>query len=395
MVQLVEILFLLPLGILILHLFVITLLAFGAKVPRPITGPRKRRFAVVVPAHNEEKVLGRTLASMDAIEYPREFYDVVVVADNCSDATVQVASRSGAIVLERVDPALRGKGHALRWCFDRLLAAGKQYDAFVVVDADSVVSQNILSVFDHYLSQGKKALQASDLIAPQPGVWNIEAVRLAFFLHNYVRPLGRSVFRGHVGAMGNGMCFVREAFDTVPWNAYSQGEDLEYGLNLLLKGITMEFAPEALVLASMPSNPKHAESQRSRWEMSRFPLIRRFVLPLLRAAWSQRSLKMLDALMELITPAYVNLVALVTAGLIVNTSLAVAGVVSEVYALLWGALTLLALLHLVLGLLIARDRSLTNTVLYVPKYAFWKILLYLKLLRRGHSGEWIRTSRES
>ena len=78
-------------------------------------GPGARRFAILVPAHDEQAVIGRTLASLAALDYPHDRADVWVVADNCTDATAAVAQTHGALVLERRDPARAGKGHALAW----------------------------------------------------------------------------------------------------------------------------------------------------------------------------------------------------------------------------------------------------------------------------------------
>src|SRR5262249_5144144 len=106
------------------------------------------RFVVVIPAHDEEMVIGATLSHLFRQEYPADRYAVVVVADNCTDRTAEIARAAGATVLERTNTELRGKGYALDWAFDRLMKedAGTAHEAaaFVIVDADTAVDPAFL-----------------------------------------------------------------------------------------------------------------------------------------------------------------------------------------------------------------------------------------------------------
>ena len=55
-------------------------------------------FALVVAAHNEEVVIGNMVDSLNKLNYPREAYDIFVIADNCTDRTAERAAAAGAIV---------------------------------------------------------------------------------------------------------------------------------------------------------------------------------------------------------------------------------------------------------------------------------------------------------
>ena len=160
----------------------------------------------MIPAHDEELVILRLLRSLDAVDYPRDRYDVCVVADNCTDATADIARTFGARVFERTDEVERAKGFALRWLLGQI--AGERYDAFVVLDADSVVEPNLLRAFDARLAAGSQVIQAyySVLNADASAVAGLRYAALAA-LH-FVRPLGRSVLGLSVGLKGNGMCFA-------------------------------------------------------------------------------------------------------------------------------------------------------------------------------------------
>lgn len=101
------------------------------------------RFAILVPAHNEEKVLPLLLESLKKQQYPMELVRVYVVADNCTDRTAAVAKALGARVLER-SSSLRGKGYALKFGLDYVLHTG--CDAICIFDADNLVDPSFLQV---------------------------------------------------------------------------------------------------------------------------------------------------------------------------------------------------------------------------------------------------------
>jgi cellulose synthase/poly-beta-1,6-N-acetylglucosamine synthase-like glycosyltransferase len=235
------------------------------------------------------------------------------------------------------------------------------------------------------------------MVEPQPDAWSSEVTRLGFTLYNHVRPLGRSLIGCSAGVRGNGMCFSAETLRSVPWNSYSLNEDLEYGLMLLLKGITIEFAPEARVFAMMPTNARNAESQRTRWERGRFPVIKRYGPRLLAQAVRNVSFRPFDAFVELITPAFVNMFGIVCLLLGVHLLLPGIGIESVApFRIAWLMVVLFGLVHVLVGLYAARaDRLLYKAFLYIPRYAFWKFALYAKIFRRRSSGEeWVRTTRD-
>jgi cellulose synthase/poly-beta-1,6-N-acetylglucosamine synthase-like glycosyltransferase len=354
-------------------------------------------MAFIVPAHNEELAIGKTLRSLLAVDYPRDYFDVIVIADNCTDRTAEIARREGAIVYERWNASLRGKGYALRWCFDRLMVEKSFYEAIVVVDADSVVSSNFLGVMSFYLEGGAKAIQSSDVVEPQLGAWSPELTRVGFMLYNYVRPLGRRVIGCSAGLRGNGMCITVDTLRQVPWQAYSLNEDLEYGLVLLLHGISVLFAPEATVYATMPKNPDNAKTQRARWEAGRFPVIRNYTGALIMGALKHGSFRAFDAFVDLVTPPLTNLVTFVSLLLFGTLLLHWVGIEGAApFVWLWLMLLGVAAVHVVVGLHAAgADRSMYKALLFLPRYGLWKLNVYLGVLQGKRTDKWIRTARES
>src|SRR5205823_7120337 len=118
------------------YLVMLTVAAFFGRTVSPPAGSARRRFAMLIPAYNEELVIGRLLENLRQLDYPRSSFDIYVVADNCDDRTAPLARSLGARVYERFDHASQGKGFALRWLLQRIREENARYDAFVVLDAD-------------------------------------------------------------------------------------------------------------------------------------------------------------------------------------------------------------------------------------------------------------------
>lgn len=383
-------------GFMLGYQLILTLLAFRIKDVKDFKAFKSRRFAVVVPAYNEEKVISKTLYSLHGLIYPKNLYDLFVIADNCTDNTAKMAHNLGAIVLERNNPEQRGKGYALRWGFDEIMNSEKKYDAIVVFDSDSLASGNFLDVMNYYLDQGKEVIQSSDLVIPQPGVWSSEATRIGFLLTNYVKPLGRKALGFPMGLRGNGMCFSVNHLRMHPWEGWSLTEDLEYGLKLLLKGVDIHFAPEAYVWAQMPLNADNAESQRRRWEIGRHEIIRKYSPLFLKEAIRRRSLKFFDALVDLLTPPFVNMLLFVSLMIGVNILLAYFEIIQSRYLLIWLSLAGMGLIQFFAGLIIAKaDKNLYKSLFYIPVYILWKIKVYMKAFFVGRDRDWIRTTRDT
>src|SRR5690554_3316666 len=119
-------------GSLITYQFILSVFAFRSKETEDFETDRKRKFVIVIPAHNEEAVIAKTLYSLFGLIYPVNLYDIVVVADNCTDKTAKIAANIGATVLERSHDTKLGKGFALRWAFDQILEWDQQYESVVI-----------------------------------------------------------------------------------------------------------------------------------------------------------------------------------------------------------------------------------------------------------------------
>jgi hypothetical protein len=249
---------------------------------------------------------------------------------------------------------------------------------------------------DAHIRRGDEAIQCADLVGPRPGSWSSEVTRLGFTLYNFARPLGRGVLGGSAGLRGNGMCFSASLLRRIPWNAFGVTEDLQYGLNLLLAGVRVRFAPSASVLATMPAQAANAESQRLRWEQGRLPVKRMYAGRLLGAAIRKRSFPLLDSWIDLVTPPFVQLMAVVGILFLLHAGLAMLFPGAwPLRAAAWGVVLALGAIHVIAGLVASRaDARLYLALLYVPRYALWKFILRRKHPSSRSPEDWVRTTRE-
>jgi cellulose synthase/poly-beta-1,6-N-acetylglucosamine synthase-like glycosyltransferase len=375
----------LPVSATCLYLLLLTLLSWAP--PALARSARRLHFDVIVPAHNEATVIERVLASLHRLDWPADGVRLLVVADNCTDATAELARAAGAQVLERSDTHQRGKGHALEFAFRASRAAGWA-DAVVVVDADSEVSTNLLEVFASQIERGAEVMQAHHGVLNAHDSWRTRLLAIAMTTFHR----SRERLQLSCGLRGNGWCITHQLLGKVPYRAFSLAEDIEYGIDLGMAGQRVHYADQAWVAGLMVSGELAARSQRQRWESGRFQLVRLRTLPLLRAALSSGSRVCLDLALDLLVLP-LSYVALNVALLI---GLAGAASLWDPALQFWWWLGLACAASLVVHVL--RGWQLSGVgwrglldLLRVPWFVLWKLLL---MLRRPGSAEWVRTQRE-
>ena len=368
------------------------LLALRAALSR---SPRRQQcgsprvtFDIVLPAHDEEHEIASTVGSLLAVDYPRDLFRVLVVADNCHDRTADRAAAAGARVLVRTDADRRGKGYALSYAFESSLRDGFA-DALVVVDADTTVTPNLLAAFAERFAAGASAVQAEYAVRNPRSSWRTRIMTIAFASFHGVRSLARERLGVSCGLRGNGMGFSSRLLRDVPHAATSIVEDVEYGIELGYAGIRVEFVADAKVFGQMVTGERASRSQRARWEEGRRGLVRQHALGLLTAAWRRRDPVLLDLALDLIVPPLAELVVVIAGGLLISLLL---GWSPAVW--IWGAAAAAVVAYVLRGWHLSGvgPRGLVD-LLCAPFYVAWKIAMRLNR-RSQRSKTWVRTTRE-
>jgi 1,2-diacylglycerol 3-beta-glucosyltransferase len=350
-------------------------------------------FVLLIPAHNEELVIASALQSLKVLDYPEERFAVVVIADNCTDRTVELTRASGVIVLERFHKTLRGKGYALEWALNQPLPP---YDALVILDADTKVAPNLLQEFARGLMNGQTAMQARYEVLNAEESWRTKLMACALALAHIVKPLGREKLGLSDGLKGNGMCFARALVEQVPWSGESITEDIEYTLRLCRAGHRVTFLPQTAVWAQMPTTGAQAASQRKRWEGGRYRLMTQTAPALIREGLAKRNVRLIDRALEIVIPPFAEMFALpvLFGGICAALGWGLGWQSAKLFSLGWLLILLAQCIYLVGGMWTARvPAAMALVLLRAPFYIVWKFGLYAVMAVTRSSGGWKRTER--
>ena len=235
----------------------------GARAFMPAGDHATHTFAIVVPAHNEESVISEVLQSCRELDYPADKYQVIVVADNCTDRTAEASRTCCATCLERTDDQQVGKGYALQWAFEQILPLG--HDAIVVLDADCTIEPHALRVFDRCLHEGSKVLQANYVLSNPDASAISYVARVGNLLEYEYFYAPKSDLGLAVMLVGTGMVFHRSVLSEHPWRAHSLVEDAEYTLMLASQGIRVRFVANVGVIQDGAERVEQLTVQRARW----------------------------------------------------------------------------------------------------------------------------------
>ena len=279
--------FLFASGMIYLLLSLRGLWKYGKDLPAPLT---RRRFALLLPAHDEAGVIGLAVQSLAAMRYPRELFDIFVVADHCGDATAAVAAAAGAKVLDHGGPSLKaGKGRALKWATERLLSGGA-YDAFCYFDADSLAHPGFLAAMNARLETGALAVQGRQL-AKNKSSWLAKILASGHIVNNRFFQFPKSALGLSATLHGKGMCFTAEIARKFAWDETCLTEDLEMQMRLIRHGVRIAWEKGAVVYDEEPETLTQYLCRTIRWTRGSLDTARRHLPGLAARALRRGDLK--------------------------------------------------------------------------------------------------------
>lgn len=350
------------------------------------------QFAILVPAHNEEQLIGNLCKSLIEIDYPRELFEIFIIADNCTDETVNICRDYSVTVLEREDGDNPGKGQAIAWTLQQIQMT--EFVAVFIVDADSYVNQEILIELNRLINQGEQAIQCYNGVGNREDSWFTQLLFVSRTINNLLYHEAKYRLGLSSYLTGNGLCFHSDLLQNKGWTAFSAGEDWEYYAQLVADNIRIAFASKAKVFHQESRSLNQATSQRLRWSSGRFSVAKNLGLPLFFRGIRQRRWLMVDAAAPLLFPNYSLQINLTLGSILL--SLLLPSSTLKLFLLVGFFLLLIgqSLLFAAGAFIAGSPGKIFRAVLYVPVFLMWKSVIDILCITGLYRGKkWVRTRR--
>ena len=283
-----------------LYQIVISLCSLVKLKDKPLLVNKKHKFMAIIPAHNEEEVIANLIDSLKKQDYPKELFDIYVIADNCTDNTAQVAKDAGAIVYERFDELHKTKGYAMQWFLKQMIEENVDYDAFCVFDSDNIVKSDFITVMNKKLCQGEEVVQGYRDIKNPTDSWVSAGYAIFYWTMNRFYHLAR--YNLGLSPLINGTGFMVK-FDLIKpngWQTKTLTEDIEFSLQNIASGRKLGWAIDAKVYDEQPVDFKQSWSQRSRWTVGHLQCIKYYAKDLAKGIAEHKTLMNFDGFLYIL-----------------------------------------------------------------------------------------------
>ncbi len=244
-------------------LYVVLGLFFTKKFPE---AKKQHKYAVIISARNEERVIGQLLDSINKQDYPKDKLTAFVVADNCSDNTADVARKYGAICYERNDSERCTKGYALQFLFENIKKdyGTDSFEAYIMFDADNLLKRDFVKHMNDAFDSGEKIITSyrntknlgKNFIS---ATYGLHWIRTSRFISRARSFLGVTTW-----VQGCGFLFSNE-FVKDGWNYTSLTEDRAFSIDAVVKGERVVYQNNAEFYDEQPSDIRITMRQRIRW----------------------------------------------------------------------------------------------------------------------------------
>lgn len=357
---------------------------------RETTGTQGFRMVVLVPAHDEASGIEQTVAHLMAeLEGDDE---LLIIADNCTDATAELARRAGAKVLERSDPDHHGKGYALSFGIDHLRSCPP--DAVVIMDADCRLAQGQLRTLARRALAAGRPTQAVYLLEKPTAANRLSGISaFAFLVRNLLRPRGLARLGLPCELTGTGMAFPWPVLRDAPPTHGFLAEDRLLGHELALRGAPPQLDEATRVSGELASGAPSSLKQRRRWEHGGLALLLRVAPRLLGEGIVRRNLGLVAQGLDAAVPPLALLVLLEVGAMTATAGVWLLGGPALPFAILLVGFACLSLGVFIAWIASGRELLPPSEIVRIPRYVLWKLPVYASFARRGAHSRWERTDR--
>lgn len=262
----------------------------------------KHKFLILSCAYNEEVVITDLINSVNKLNYDKNLYKLFIVADNCTDSTVNKVKEAEVNLLIRNSELLVGKGYALEWAFNKLDDLGEDYDAVVIVDADNILHVDFLKEMNETLNEGFDVVQCfADSKNPYDS-YMTAWYSIASWMQNRIFQLSRYNLCLSNQLTGFGFAMKKDILKKIGWKTTSLVEDLEFTCKLVLNDCKVGYSHNAIIYDEKPINFKESISQRKRWMQGFADVCVRNFSKLIKKGFRDFDLKSIDCAIYIAQP---------------------------------------------------------------------------------------------
>lgn len=224
------------------------------------------KYAILIPARNEETVIGNLLDSINRQDYPQELLTVFVVADNCTDKTAATAREKGAVCYERFNDRDRTKGFALQFLFQNIERdyGIDAFEGYFIFDADNLLNRDYVTRMNEAFDAGEKIITSYRNTKNFDENWVASTYALHWLRSIRQNHRARSVLRLATNIQGTGFLFANELVKD-GWNYTSLTEDRAFTADAVAHGYQISYNDAAMFYDEQPVSLKIALRQRLRW----------------------------------------------------------------------------------------------------------------------------------
>ncbi len=292
--------------------FVITgLFAFKESKTKVRQHVAKTKFAILIAARNEEQVIGDLIASLKAQKYPDNLYDIYVLVNNCTDNTLGVSKSAGAKIIN-VNTPVKTKGEVLKFAFQRLRK--KDYDAYIIFDADNIVHPDFLKKMNDTYQSGYEVAQGRKDSKNLEDNWLSASCSLFYYIQNFFFNKSRMNINAAAAINGTGFMVSKRVIDE-GFDPKTITEDIELSIMCVLKDIPIAYIEDAITYDEQPVRFIDSWHQRSRWSKGIIECNRLYRVPLLKKFIKDRDFSAIDKLLFSAAPHVQTLGVILTLAL--------------------------------------------------------------------------------
>ena len=239
---------------------------FTEEKEKPLLTDKQNKFGVIIPARNEEKVIGQLIDSIRKQTYPAELIKIIVIADNCTDGTARIGEEKGAYVVERNSDTLIGKGYALDYLFAHLREQQDDCDAYIVLDADNLIDGRFIEEMNLGLNRGYRALTSYRNSKNYGTNWISAGYSLWFLREAKYLNYARMRLNTSCAISGTGFCVSRELIEkNGGWPFHLLTEDMEFTVSTVVDGEKIGYCGNSILYDEQPESFAQSWRQRMRW----------------------------------------------------------------------------------------------------------------------------------